>query len=65
MLGGGATLQLRLDQEEAILEHAQLNFYSIVVTSATPIVASMTHWDLFQGGGWATLGTPSGMRGEA
>jgi hypothetical protein len=61
---GRSMLQLRLDQEDVILEHAQLNFYSIMVTSPTPIVASMTHWDLFQGGGWATLGTPSGVGGN-
>jgi hypothetical protein len=23
----------------------------------------MTHWDLFQGGGWETLGTPIGTTG--
>ena len=57
-IGAGSTLRIRLDQENSILDHAQLNFYSIVVTSNTPVIASMIHWDLFQGGGWATLGTP-------
>lgn len=56
---------LRLDQENLILDHAQLNFYSISVTANVPVVASMIHWDLFQGGGWASLGTPGGNDGAA
>lgn len=56
----GATLQL--DQENLILDHDQLNFYSIEVTSQAPVVANMIHWDLFQGGGWASIGTPGGLQ---
>lgn len=64
-LSPGSTQRLRLDQELAILDHTQLNFYSMMVYSAMPTVASMIHWDLFQHGGWATLGTPGGTRGAS
>lgn len=59
-LAAGAATRIELDQEDLILNHAQLNFYSIEVTSADPIIAAMVHWDLFQGGGWASIGTPGG-----
>ena len=29
--------------------------------SATPFVASMTHYDLFLNGGWSALGAPIGL----
>jgi hypothetical protein len=56
--GRTANLDLHLDQE--LIGHSQLNFFSTIVTGEAPLIASMTHWDLFQGGGWATLGTPIG-----
>jgi hypothetical protein len=64
-VNAGGTSRVRLDQDNLILDHAQLNFYSIVVYADTPVVASMIHWDLFQGGGWSTLGTPGGASGLA
>jgi hypothetical protein len=60
-----SSARLQLDQEPLILNHAQLNFYSIAVYGQSPIIASMIHWDLFQGGGWASLGTPGGTSGPA
>jgi hypothetical protein len=59
--GRTANLDLHLDQE--LIGHSQLNFFSTVVTGESPLIASMTHWDLFQGGGWETLGTPIGTTG--
>lgn len=37
--------------------------YSIFVRSSTPIYCAFTHWDLFQGGGWSTFGTPIDVNG--
>lgn len=58
-LGSLDTFRMSIDEDQEITGHSQLNFFSIMVYSDVPIVASMTHWDLFQGGGWSTLGTPS------
>jgi hypothetical protein len=57
--------RLQLDQEPLILQHGQLNFYSIAVYAQSQVVASMVHWDLFQGGGWTSIGTPGGNPGGA
>jgi hypothetical protein len=62
-VASGASGRVQLDQDDLILNHGQLNFYSIMVYADTPVVASMIHWDLFQGGGWASLGTPGGTPG--
>jgi hypothetical protein len=64
-VGARAGVRLQLDQEDLILNHSQLNFYSIAVYGQTPVIATMIHWDLFQGGGWASLGTPGGSAGPA
>ncbi len=50
------TRDIRLDQLASLANKPGLDWYSTVVTSSTQIVASMTHWDLFQPGGWTTLG---------
>jgi hypothetical protein len=36
-----------------------LNFFSLGAFSDAPFVALLTHWDLFQNGGWSTTGTPA------
>jgi hypothetical protein len=36
-------------------------WFAVDATAATPFVMSMTHYDLFLGGGWATQGTPFGL----
>jgi len=41
-----------------------LAFYGITVKSATPIVASMDHYDAFFPGAFATIGTPLGLSEE-
>lgn len=51
-----ATRDIRLDQLASLANKAGLDWYSTVVTSTTQIVAAMTHWDLYQPGGWTTLG---------
>lgn len=35
-----------------------LNFYSLGVFADAPVLALLTHWDLFQNGGWSTFGSP-------
>ncbi|MFO0831269.1 MAG: sensory rhodopsin transducer [Phycisphaerales bacterium] len=50
------TRDIRLDQLASLANKPGLDWYSTVVTSSTQIVASMTHWDLYQPGGWTTLG---------
>lgn len=51
---------LRLDQLSALLNGITTNRYwfSTVIESDVPIIAGFTHWDLYQPGGWTTLGTP-------
>ncbi len=41
-----------------------LAFYGLTVKSATPIVASMDHYDAFFPGAFATIGTPLGLSEE-
>lgn len=44
-----------------ILGRFGLNFFSISVTAPTPIVATLTHYDLFLRGGWGNSGAPFGL----
>ena len=50
-----------LDQQPIILGHGGLVFYSLKLDSATPFIASVTHYDLFLNGGWSALGAPIGL----
>lgn len=43
-----------------VLDIAEDQWYGVLVTSATPIVASMEHWDGGIGGGFSTFGEPGG-----
>lgn len=52
---------VKLDQEQAVLARGVPTAYSLVVTSQTPIVASVSHYDLFLNGGWSTLGATVGI----
>ena len=52
------TTTLRMEQETAIQNHAANTWFSIVVTSTIGIFVNFTHWDLAQGGGWSSNGTP-------
>ncbi len=40
--------------------HGGQSWFSIEARATTGIIASMVHWDLFQRGGWSTMGTPVG-----
>lgn len=71
-LADGSTLRLseRLDSLETedvsihdweeLLLRAPV-FFGVRVTASSPIVASLEHWDDDLGGGFATMGTPSGL----
>jgi hypothetical protein len=59
----GPPARLALEVESAITDHAPNAWYGIMVYGEGAIVASLTHWDLTQGGGWSTLGTPQGSVG--
>lgn len=55
-------VRLRVDQLDAVLAESGPSAFSIRVDSATPLVASFVHYDLFLDGGWGTLGSPFGLR---
>jgi hypothetical protein len=59
-LGAGRFSLIALHNEQTIVNHAADSWYSIVVTGTQKIVATLSHWDLLQGGGWSSLGTPLG-----
>ncbi len=46
---------------EILSTHTGPTWYSMDVSSTIPFVASMTHYDLTLGGGWATSGVPFGI----
>ncbi|MBL9001706.1 MAG: VCBS repeat-containing protein [Phycisphaerae bacterium] len=47
---------VRLHEESVITDFGPLVWYGISLSAPSPVVATMTHWDLSQGGGWATIG---------
>lgn len=53
-----------LHQVQSILTwgsaHGGNNWFGIDVRSDRPTIASLTHWDQNQRGGWSSLGTPLG-----
>jgi hypothetical protein len=59
-LEAGATLRRDLHANPDLVQHAELNFFSTLVYSDVSTLSSLVQWDLFQGGGWETLGTPLG-----
>lgn len=61
---GMASIQLHLPNSIPLQSSGpDLMPYAIFVRSSTPIYCSFTHWDLFQGGGWSTFGTPIDVSG--
>jgi hypothetical protein len=60
-VGAGTFSFVSLDQQPIILGHGGLVFYSLKLDSATPFVASVTHYDLFLNGGWSAAGAPIGL----
>jgi hypothetical protein len=52
---------VQIDQQAPIIGHNGLAFFSLLLDSASPYIASMTHYDLFLNGGWSALGAPLGL----
>lgn len=58
----GSTFKfVQIDQQNAILSRPHTTPFSLIISSATPIVASLTHYDLFNAGGWSAVGSPIGL----
>ena len=55
-------LLLRLENVAQVVQsRPQLNYYAMRIDSTSGVVVSMTHYDGFLGGGWATGGAPLGL----
>jgi len=59
-ISAGQARSVLLHTEASILNHARATWYSIVVNSSLALTAQLSHWDLLQGGGWVSIGTPLG-----
>lgn len=54
--------EVRLHERAEILDRpVNNNWFAIDASAPVPIIASMTHYDLLLGGGWATNGVPFGL----
>jgi hypothetical protein len=60
-IAGDDFASINLHELDAILDRGGLQFFSIQVSAARPFAASLTHYDLFLGGGWGTSGAPLGL----
>jgi len=61
-LDAGGFADLLLHQAAEILSRVDpLSFFSIVVSAPVPIVATLTHYDLFLQGGWGIAGSNIGI----
>ncbi len=60
-VNAGSYAFVSIDQLPAILGRPGPTAFSLVLDSATPFVASMTHYDLFLNGGWSAVGSPIGL----
>lgn len=52
---------VQIDQATQVLSRGRITAFSLDITAQTPIVASLTHYDLFLNGGWSTIGSPIGL----
>lgn len=53
--------QVKLHERPEVLNKVGSPWFALDLTSATPFIASMQHYDLAFGGGWATSGIPLGF----
>ncbi|HVU63774.1 MAG TPA: hypothetical protein VHC70_07350, partial [Phycisphaerales bacterium] len=60
-VNAGTFTFVSIDQQPAIIGHNGLAFFSLTLDSASPFIASITHYDLFLNGGWSALGAPIGL----
>ena len=52
---------VQIDQQQAILSRGGPTAFSLQLNSASPFVASLTHYDLFLNGGWSAEGASTGL----
>jgi hypothetical protein len=60
-VGAGTFTFVSIDQQPAIIGRTSPTAFSLILSSSTPIVAGMTHYDLFLNGGWSAVGAPIGL----
>ncbi len=60
-VGGKDFASLDIHSLQSVIGTDTLKFFSIQLSAARPFVATMTHYDLFLGGGWGTIGAPLGL----
>lgn len=53
--------QVRLHERPEVLNQVGSPWFALDITSPTPFIASLQHYDLSFGGGWATSGVPLGL----
>ena len=53
--------EMALHELAEILDRGGNNFFSIVATANSTFAVTMSHYDLFLGGGWTTNGAPLGL----
>lgn len=60
-LAGGDAETLAVDELEAIVRRGGPTAFSIRVDSATPVITTFSHYDLYLNGGWGSLAAPLGL----
>ena len=53
--------EMALHELAEILDRGGNNFFSIVASANSTFTVTMSHYDLFLGGGWTTNGAPLGL----
>ena len=63
-VAGGGFARLLLHKEAAILARDHGTPFSVLVQAATPVVTSMSHYDLYIHGGWGSVAQPGGFTAQ-
>lgn len=64
-IGSNDFLLLRLENlPEVVTNRPLLNYFSMQIDATAGVVAQLTHYDGFLGGGWSTGGAPLGIQGS-
>ena len=58
---GGFDELLLHELDQSLNNPNRTNSFSIQTTASAPFVTSLTHYDLFLGGGWTMVGAPTGL----
>ncbi len=60
-IGSEGFARLKLHELPAILDRGGNQFFALEISAARPIAVTMTHYDLFLRGGWASKGAAVGL----